>query len=212
MHLLNHLEPLNLISGLDPRGENYGIAWKTICDAYDEERSILDAMIKTFLDIPKVQTPTRASLMDLVTSTKNLIEPMTTYGVNTDSWGVWIVPILTRKLDSASFSEWCMERPRRVKPDVNTLLDFIANRAEGVEELPETQNNFRGGQQQNANSRFQNQKYSSGTGNGNAGSSNAAGGGRSHKKVKCPDPLCTTNNEHQLFNCPRFKSLDLEHR
>lgn len=153
VHLLNHLEgePLNLISGFDPRGENYEIAWKTICDAYDDERSILDAMIKTFLDIPKVQSPTRAALMNLVTSTKNLIEPMTTYEVSTESWGVWIVPILTRKLDSASFSEWCMERPRRVKPDVGTLLDFIANRAEGVEELPHAQNNFRNGQQTSSN-------------------------------------------------------------
>lgn len=94
VHLLNHLEgePQNLISGLDPRGENYDIAWRTICDAYDDERKILDAMITKFLDIPRVQIPTRASLMHLVTSTKNLIEPMQTYNVNTESWGVWIVP------------------------------------------------------------------------------------------------------------------------
>lgn len=215
VHLLNHLEgePQNLISGLDPRGENYDIAWRTICDAYDDERKILDAMITKFLDIPRVQIPTRASLMHLVTSTKNLIEPMQTYNVNTESWGVWIVPIIVRKLDAASHSEWCMERPRRVKPEIEPLLRFISNRAEGVEELPQTQNAARNGNNAN-NTRFQNQRTNSNS-NSSGAKSSASGGGwpkQAGKKTRCPDPLCAPNNEHQMFNCPRFKSLDVEHR
>lgn len=191
-------------------------------------------MIRTFIDIPKVQRPTRASLMNLVTSTKNLIEPMATYDVNTDSWGVWIVPILARKLDAASYSEWCMERPRRAKPEVAPLLQFIINRAEGVEELPQAQNNyFRGGSQQHHNNNFRggqnNQNYNNNRHNSqqqnrsttgtNANSNNSApstaGGGRANKiqkRNRCPDPLCEPSNDHQMFNCPRFRSLDLEHR
>lgn len=205
-HLVENSEPRNLISGPDPSGDNYPIAWQTICDAYDDERRILDTMITKFLDIPQVQYPTRVALMDLVTKTKNLIEPMPTYSIDTASWGVWIVPILVRKLDKASRAEWCMKRPRRVRPTVQPLLQFISKRAEGVDDLPQTPSQFRVAQPQN-NHQKQGAKA-------NSNATSVASGRPCHppKKTKCPDPLCAPNNEHQMFNCPRFKSLDLEQR
>lgn len=134
-YLVKDSEPYNLISGFEATAENYNIAWQLLCGTYDDERKILEAHFLAFLDMPKVdQNPTRRALMDLVTKTRTLLNSMPKYGVDTSHWGVCIVPILMRKLDNASKSDWSMKRPQRVKPEIEPLLQFIARRAEGIDQ------------------------------------------------------------------------------
>lgn len=159
--------------------------------------------------------------MNLVTRTKNLVEPMNTYDIDTSTWGVWIVPIIVRKLDPASRAEWCTKRPQKCTPLVKPLLDFITLRADGIDEsaLSGSSNRF-GNNFQNRNYQHGNHNNGQQQSNNNHqnsynscknNNSNAAKGQK--KPVECPDSLCRApNNEHQLFNCKRFMALDLEHR
>lgn len=87
-------------------------------------RRILDTLIKSFIDIVPLQTPPRAALMNLVTRTKYLIEPMATYNIDTSTWGEWNSPQDGRK------------EGRKVKKGQNLeQLTFVSYRLSCTEEL-----------------------------------------------------------------------------
>lgn len=152
--------------------------------------------MKSFIDIPPLQSPSRAALMNLVTRTKNLIEPMPTYDIETSTWGVWIVPIIVRKLDPGSRSQWCTRRPQKVTAAVKPLLDFITLRADGIDESAHNVNSNRNGNWNPQNS-GQNcgQSSSNQPSNFNAGRNKNGNATRGNKRpVQCPDSLCRPPN------------------
>lgn len=165
------------------------------------------------------------------------METMTKYGVETATWGPALVPIVARKLDPASHSDWCLSRPRKEIPRIEPLLNFITIRSEGIEEYNRAasrnaaNNNYRGNLNSNSSggNNRNSQNYRSnpftreggGQASGNNAASNSASGNANANanvsqpgqgKRRCPDPLCAPNNKHHLFSCPRFKSLDIERR
>lgn len=227
--LINCLKPgseaCNLIAQMDVRGENYATAWATLVDFYDDSRKILDEIISEFLDIPRITNPSREALVNLKIKTQNMIESMPKYDVNTIDWGVWLVPVVVRKLDYKSLSLWATQRPKKVKPHIEPLIEFITTRSESIDD------EIRAKREQNTRWREQTFNRNAGQPNAKNNSSNApaantsnqAAGNASNnesnqkmsnaeRKQKCPDPLCKANNFHPLHKCFRFKALDLEGR
>lgn len=230
--LIEDSEAYNLIAGLEPNGENFDVAWATLCNTYDDVRRILEKSFCALLDARSVPTPaTRAVLLSLVTRTRNIMETMSKYGVNTSTWGPALVPIVARKLDPASHSDWCLARPRKKIPEIEPLLQFITIRSEGIEEYNRAlnvnrnaqNNNFRSIPNSNSNNsnHYNNNRNNFRQSNASTASANNASAGGTNQnnagqqvpgKRKCPDPLCIPNNKHHLYTCPRFRSLSIEQR
>lgn len=219
-------EAYDLISGLEPSGENYDVAWETLCSTYDDVRRILEKAFCALLDTRSIPTPaTRSSLLNLVTRTKNTMEIMSKYGVDTSTWGPALVPIVARKLDPASHSDWCLTRPRKEIPEIDPLLKFVTIRSEGIEEYIRAlnvnrnvpNNNFRNNsssnsgnsgnsQRGNFNNRHSNAPATSANNDASSGSANQSTyitGQQAPGKRRCPDPLCAPDNKHHLYTCPR---------
>lgn len=101
-----------------------------------------------------------------------------------------------------------MKRPQKCKPAIEPLLQFISRRAEGID-FSYT-GNRPDSRRQNTN---QNNHATGNTTGNTASTSSAAASGISNRqnKRKCPDPLCRApDNKHQLYQCPRIQSLELE--
>lgn len=136
-HLMSHLvpdsEPYNTISGFDRTDANYESAWKTLCEAYDNERKIVNDIVLSFLDMPALDEPSRAGLIALKNNTNNLINSLPKYKIEVQHWDPILVPLLIRKMDGESIRLWSLERDQKKIAELQPLLDFIQKRADGME-------------------------------------------------------------------------------
>lgn len=218
-YLEDNSEPKRMLSGVQLIGSNYRSTWDSLCEQYDDDRRFMDKRFRDWYRLPHVgEPPVRDKMRKIITTTRNLIKEMPAYGVDTTHWGLWMVPVIVDKLDERSRSRWAMDRPRKVLPDVETLLRYIEDRAEGLEDrVLQTQSAPRR-QENNQNSRGYN-RFSQNNSGGNSTNSGAAGPRNENeisnreKNRRCPDPACKPpNHEHRLFNCARFRTLNLEER
>lgn len=222
-HLMSHLvtdsEAYKTVAGLERTDANYESAWKLLCDAYDNERKIVNDIVLSFVDMDPVTQPTRASLIALVNTTNNLMQSLPKYKVNVDHWGPILVPLLVRKLDSESASEWAKKRDQKEIAKLEPLLTFIRNRADSLDA------------ESTSSCSVPSQSYSNNSTNGSVGivsrnghfrgpqsnnyiphQSTDSAGGYKH------DPRSITNRRtkcyhcgarHQIFDCANFKVKSL---
>lgn len=84
-HLMAHLEEdseaYNTIGSIDRTDGNYESAWKTLCEAYDNERMIVDDILQTFIDMPPMDAPSRSGLIAICNTTNALLCLLPKYGV-----------------------------------------------------------------------------------------------------------------------------------
>lgn len=133
-HLEQDSEAYNTISGMDRTDANYEAAWKLLCDAYDNERKIVNDIVLSFVDMSGCcERPTRADLIAPINRTNNLIQSLPKHGVDVHHWGPILVPLLIRKLDGESIRLWSLERNQREVARIEPLLDFIRKRADGMD-------------------------------------------------------------------------------
>lgn len=196
-NLVHNSEPYKLVECMGIQGDSYQLAWRTIRDQYEDEGRILNSIMTSFLELPKVQTPTRSTLSDLVTKTNGLLQRMTVFDVETTTWGLWIVPVLVQKLDQASQKGWDAERPKHARPEVQPLLRFISDRAERI---------------QRSNSIPPNPSVQHTQSNAETTATGSGRPRRPAKRPRCPNPACPPGTEHQLFGCERFKSMPIKMR
>lgn len=214
-YLEDNSEPKRAISGVQLIGSNYQSTWESLCDEYDDDRRFMDKRFRDWYRIEPIgDPPSRVRMRKLVTTTRNLIKEMPAYGVDTKHWGLWMVPYIVDKLDERTRERWAMDRPKKVLPEIEVLLKYIEDRSEGLEDRvmqnqcaprrSENNQNFRNSDNNNKNRQS----------NFNASTNKKPGEiSNREKNRKCPDPICKPpNNEHRLFNCKRFRSLDLAQR
>lgn len=137
-HLMAHLEENSeaylTVSGIDRTDANYSSAWKMLCDAYDNERKIVNDIVLSFIDMPSCnERPNRAELIALINRTNNLIQSLPKYGIEVQHWDPILVPLLIRKLDGESIRLWSLERDQRTIASIQPLLEFIRKRADGMD-------------------------------------------------------------------------------
>lgn len=166
-------------------------------------------MISSFLDIPRITSPSRNQLMSLIMKTNQLVESLREFGIRTEHWDPILVTILVRKLDAESRSIWAMRRPQKVVSQMGPLKDFILRRADGVDDQIRADRSVR---------QFDSQQYTRPT---NQASSSAPSTSRDtaaslESRKRKPDtklPHCKLcNSNHQLFSCSIFKKLSIETR
>lgn len=136
-HLMAHLESGSeahmTISELPRTEDGYQTAWKTLCDAYDNERKIVNDIVLTFVDMPSVDQPSRSELIRLINKTNHLVQSLPRFGVQVQHWDPIIVPLLVRKMDGESIRMWSLERHPKEIAKLAPLLEFIRKRADGMD-------------------------------------------------------------------------------
>lgn len=137
-HLMSHLEEgseaYNTIDGMDRTDEGYEAAWKLLCDVYDNDRAIVEDVIKHFLDMPSITTPSRTAFVNVINATNVLLSMLPQYKIEVRFWDPILVSLIIRKLDGASRREWVVKRHQRAVPKLKPLLDFLRQRADAIDD------------------------------------------------------------------------------
>lgn len=116
------MEAHRTVSGFQRTGEHYLAAWQTLCDAYDDNRRIVDQHLESFFDQPTLTTGTRALLRALVVNTRHLVRTLPVFSVDTSKCEAILVFVLLRKLDRASQAAWSQKRTSQGCRPAGTVL------------------------------------------------------------------------------------------
>ncbi|XP_055918705.1 uncharacterized protein LOC129950812 [Eupeodes corollae] len=95
-----------LIRSIKCTNVNYATAWKTLCDRYDNKRFLVDSYLKILCEQPDMQKESSSSIRKLLYTTKECLDSISNLGVSTDSWDLFVIFLISQKLDKSSRRNW----------------------------------------------------------------------------------------------------------
>ncbi|XP_026734778.1 uncharacterized protein LOC113498834 isoform X1 [Trichoplusia ni] len=187
-----------IIKNIDFKQENYSIAWKLLCERYDNSRLLINNHVKALFNAEPIVSETSAALRRLVDVTNKNIRALTL--LNEPTRDTLIIYLMSSKLDATTSRDW--EEHRSTLGNSPTLLQFstfMNNKADLLETLEEN-NKFDNIQPPNSvkpkSFIITSQKQET------------KGIEKDKNKIICP--LCSQT--HYLYSCVEFKKLTIEDR
>ncbi|KAL0810400.1 hypothetical protein ABMA28_010544 [Loxostege sticticalis] len=80
--------------------------WKILEERYNNKKYICHHILKNLFSQQNIVNESACSLKELLDTTDNCLSALKNIGIDTNSWDVWIVHILTQKLDVESRRQW----------------------------------------------------------------------------------------------------------
>ncbi|KAL0859557.1 hypothetical protein ABMA27_010699 [Loxostege sticticalis] len=99
-------EAEQLLSNIPISEDNYPRCWKILEERYDNKKYICHHILKSLFSQQNIVNESASSLKELLDTTDNCLSALKNIGIDTNSWDVWIVHILTQKLDVESRRQW----------------------------------------------------------------------------------------------------------
>lgn len=123
----------SVIEALEISTLNYPVAWKLVCDRYNNKRQLVHNHLVSLMNIPTVKN-NETSLRALVDHISKHMRALTSLKEKTENWDTLIIFIFSQKLDSATSTKW--EEYRNSLKDTPTLdnfYNFLRNHANVLE-------------------------------------------------------------------------------
>lgn len=121
----------NVISSLPVSNDNFILAWKLICERYENKRLLIHSHIKAIFDLPKLNKESWQNLRQLTDGVSSNLRSLKSLGEPTEHWDSLINFIIINKLDSNSERDW--ESLKNESHKLNELLTFLTDRASVLE-------------------------------------------------------------------------------
>lgn len=137
-YLMSHLKegsyPHELVYGFETSPAGYTAAWKSLCDAFDNEHRLVMSTLSKYLDMQVMpNNPNRNDVMALVTKTTQLTLTLPNYGVDVKSWDTMLIAILLKKVDNRFKAKWIVTNMSHQLPKLSDFLEFLKSRAETIQ-------------------------------------------------------------------------------
>ncbi|KAH9627675.1 hypothetical protein HF086_016829 [Spodoptera exigua] len=206
-----------VIKSLEFTSINYKIAWDLLCARYDNKRVLINSHLKSLHLINPITTESHKALRNLLDHVNKNMRALKALGIPTEYWDVHIIFIITMKLDATTNMKWeeylsnCSDNPT-----LDQFYTFIRNRADVLENAVSRTTNH-SESSSNSNSNNHNKKFWN---NNNSVSKN----NKSFDNLKISSPvasgetvcdfvcLCCNKQGHRIYDCPKFKDMDVPHR
>ncbi|OXA47089.1 LINE-1 retrotransposable element ORF2 protein [Folsomia candida] len=178
---------------------NYDIAWNSLHDRYQNDREILFAILRRFMNQPVVQQQSSSSIRQLVDVSQESIRSLDVLKLPTDQWDALLLFIILSKMDSTSKELWEQSLKDSSIPKLKSLFDFLEQRARalaasGTEATPS-------------------KTYNKKSGNGNNQSNHRPLVHHTNSPSHSSSPCKACNNEsHYLYKCEVFLSWSPQQR
>ncbi len=111
---------------------NYDIAWKALCDRYENNRELLVSLLKRLTTQAPISTATATSLRALVDTTKECVRSLEVLALPTQHWDAMILYILFSKMDNTSRELWEQSLPDTNIPQLSSIYDFLEQRSRAL--------------------------------------------------------------------------------
>lgn len=118
-----------LLSGWLVVGKNYELAYKAVCDVYDNEYRIKMAHLDELYAIPKANQETYEVLRTTIDTTNCALRQLEVCGSPVDKWDEIISHFLINKMSPQTLSLWESAQDHSVMPQAKTVLKFLEKRA-----------------------------------------------------------------------------------
>lgn len=192
--------------------ENYGSAYERLLSLYDKKYPRVRAYIMEIQNLPTLRNTTAEGLQKLAHTTYEVTRQLKGLDIPTDSWDMWLVCVLHSKLDPDTCCEWELTRNDDDNPPLSKMLNFLERRAAAYSNLP-TANIPNKSVWSKKVVPGASDASSSATGNtaSASGISSTARTGESGA-VKKRHMCYSCQQEHQVFECPKFLAFSFEQR
>lgn len=182
-----------VIKSIEMTGDNFEVAWKLLCERYDNKRQLIANHIHALFNINHIQKESSVRLRQLFDTVQKNLRALATLGEKTEHWDTLIIYLVSSKFDSDTLRYW--EEHKNTLTDMPTLEclnKFLKNRADLLETLEEAKAN-----------------------NNTSKSDTQVGQNtKSFTKHHTPKvPTCSICKQHHLlFSCEKFRQMPIEQR
>ncbi|KAL0880273.1 hypothetical protein ABMA27_002730 [Loxostege sticticalis] len=141
---LDNVQKLLYLKGYVTGEAEQLLCWKLLEERYDNKRYISHHLIKRLLSQKNITHESASSLKELMYTTNDCLAALSNIGINTDSWDIIIIHILTLKLDPESRRQWefnatdCNSSDEL--PTYKQFQEFITKRYRAIEFLDSRSN------------------------------------------------------------------------
>ena len=128
-------EPLSAIQSIPITDANYSIAWKVLCDRYDDSKLITTSYLKTLFSQPYMKEESASALRKLWDTTIECERNLKELGWPTDKWAVILVHVVSQRLDTKSREQWEIQFKGVADLTTVKMETFMKERAQALESM-----------------------------------------------------------------------------
>ncbi|KAJ8972213.1 hypothetical protein NQ317_018687 [Molorchus minor] len=178
-----------VIKSLEFTGENYAIAWNTLCERYNNTRLLISNHVKALFNIEPVVKESAYKLRKLIDEISKHLRALEQLKQPIDKWDTLVIYLISTKLDTSTARRWEEYKSDKNIPNLQDFKTFLKARADLLETL----------EQRNAPEG--NLKHSGGGSTTNRGLFSG--------QMKC---VVCNKKGHLIYNCEDFSNLCINER
>ncbi|XP_047032323.1 uncharacterized protein LOC124639132 [Helicoverpa zea] len=104
-----------VIQSIEFSANNYSVAWKILCDRYDNKRVLINNHVAALFNLETVKKESSVALKRVIDSVNKNLRSLESLGEPTDHWDTLLIHMVSTKLDAKTFREWEEFKGRFVK-------------------------------------------------------------------------------------------------
>ncbi|XP_062530746.1 uncharacterized protein LOC134200893 isoform X1 [Bombyx mori] len=196
-----------IIKSLEFSSKNYTIAWNLICERYDNKKILINNHLKALFEIESITNESHRAIRFLIDHVLKSLRALNTLEQPTDKWDIFIIYLVSTKLDSITFSKW--EEHKNTfnnLPELSDFITFLRNSADILETMAVSRSEKHGNKFNLYKNNYKKPEpkvkeyYHNKTTKSFVTSANT--------KFSRSCPFC--NQQHRIIDCPSFKQLSPE--
>ncbi|XP_049868956.1 uncharacterized protein LOC126368838 [Pectinophora gossypiella] len=192
-----------VIQSIEFSAINYSIAWKLLCERFDNKRLLVQNHVSALFNIETITKECSVTLKRVIDQLNKNLRALESLGEPTKQWDTLLIYIVTRKLDAKTYREWEEHRGSLDKSDSITFesfIDFLRKHANLIETLESSRSkSFNSNTQTNTQNAKSNPKLKTMISVQDSSPSAI---------MSCPK----CKGEHNLANCSQFLAMSNEAR
>lgn len=140
-HYLNSYlegEAAQVISNLEVTEANYIIAWRLLCERYDNKKQLISNHLISLFNLQPIGRESAKALRYLVDHVSKNLRALNTLGCPTSQWDILIIHLVSGKLDNNTSLKWEEFKNDGINDDLPSLADFnrfLKGRADVLESV-----------------------------------------------------------------------------
>ncbi|XP_073952157.1 uncharacterized protein [Choristoneura fumiferana] len=125
-----------VIKSLEISAANYAVAWKLLCDRYDNKRQLIHNHLQALFHMESLTRESDKALRHLIDHVAKNLRALESLGEQVDGWDTLIVFLGSSKLDPITLRKWEEKRNSlEALPKLTDFTDFLRSRADVLESL-----------------------------------------------------------------------------
>jgi hypothetical protein len=184
-----------VIRSIEFTANNYKNAWQLLCDRYNNKNILINNHLKSLMSVEPMTKESFKALRFMIDHISKNLRSLQALGLPTDQWDILLIFIMSAKLDSITSRKW-EEYKNNLKelPTLDDFYSFLRNRADILETT-----HYNRSEKHEQRPHFNNRTVRS----------FVTSSEESTKRYQ----LCVVCNQpHLVYECPKFKEMDIDDR